>query len=154
VPCCSQHPCACMQAPTGLWRFHGSHWYSQLVPAKRLHAYHPASRARANWTVFLMLLIVCLGVGVVFPDQDNLSQYRSIGACLGLLLTLIVFLLSSCRDHATGDFQFLVACMDDLLFVHNNLIQLRARRARRAGMELPDPALITAQINISNKLIE
>ena len=101
-----------------------------------------------------MLLIVCMGVGVAIPHQDNLSRFKAMGACLGLLFALIVFLLSSRRDHATGDFQFLVACMDDLLFIHTNLIQLQIRSRPAAGMELPEPAQITAHVDISNKLVQ
>ena len=46
--------------------------------------------------------------------KPSLGRVRGAGVFADLLMLLLSFCLGSCRDHATGDFQFLIDCLKDL----------------------------------------
>lgn len=72
-----------------------------------------------------MLVVVLDGGILMCPKQPVLDRIKAAGACGRFLLTLIGFLVTSRRDHATGDSQYLVDCMVDLLEVDVTLLQLQ-----------------------------
>lgn len=92
-----------------------------------------------------MLLIIVGLVILLWPGQTHLDRLKDAATFGGFALLLASFALTARRDHAMGDFEFLLKSLDDLLEIRQTLMPLSQGYNPNGDTD--------RQIKISDKLI-
>lgn len=76
-------------------------------------------------TVFSIIFLIVMGlIACVWHKQTGLERLKAAGSFGGFVLLLVSFALNARRDHAMGDFEFLIDSLEHLIEIRRTLTLL------------------------------